>query len=50
MPFQELMTPEVVASYLTLTFLEIALAGDNLVLIAILSGKLPARCSQASRS
>lgn len=49
MPFQELMTPEVVASYLTLTFLEIALAGDNLVLIAILSGKLPAAERPAAR-
>ncbi|MBI1213865.1 MAG: TerC family protein [Alphaproteobacteria bacterium] len=38
---QELLTPEVIASFLTLTFLEIVLAGDNLVLIAILSGKLP---------
>lgn len=32
---------EHVASFLTLTFLEIVLAGDNLVLIAILAGKLP---------
>jgi predicted tellurium resistance membrane protein TerC len=39
---QEFLTPEILASYLTLTFLEIVLAGDNLVLIAILSGKLPA--------
>lgn len=41
MPLQELLTPEILASYLTLTFLELVLAGDNLVLIAILSGKLP---------
>jgi predicted tellurium resistance membrane protein TerC len=36
-----LLTPENVATFLTLTFLEIVLAGDNLVLIAILSSKLP---------
>jgi predicted tellurium resistance membrane protein TerC len=36
-----LLTPENVATYLTLTFLEIVLAGDNLVLIAILASKLP---------
>jgi predicted tellurium resistance membrane protein TerC len=36
-----LLTPENVATFLTLTFLEIVLAGDNLVLIAILAGKLP---------
>ena len=41
MPIQEFLTPEVIASFLTLTFLEIVLAGDNLVLIAILAGKLP---------
>src|SRR5262245_3158081 len=41
MPLHEYFTPEVIASFLTLTFLEIALAGDNLVLIAILSGRLP---------
>src|SRR5262245_46380831 len=41
MPFEAYMTPEIIASFLTLTFLEIVLAGDNLVLIAILSGKLP---------
>jgi predicted tellurium resistance membrane protein TerC len=43
MPFIDLFAPEHVASYLTLTFLEIVLAGDNLVLIAILAGKLPER-------
>jgi len=37
----ELFTTEIVASFLTLTFLELVLAGDNLVLIAILAGKLP---------
>ena len=36
-----LLTPENVATFLTLTFLEIVLAGDNLVLIAILASKLP---------
>ena len=36
-----LLTPENLATYLTLTFLEIVLAGDNLVLIAILASKLP---------
>jgi predicted tellurium resistance membrane protein TerC len=36
-----LLTPENVATYLTLTFLEIVLAGDNLVLIAILASRLP---------
>lgn len=36
-----LLTPENAATFLTLTFLEIVLAGDNLVLIAILAGKLP---------
>lgn len=43
MPILEFLTPEHVASFLTLTFLEIVLAGDNLVLIAILAGKLPER-------
>ena len=43
MPSPEFFTPEIVASFLTLTFLEIVLAGDNLVLIAILAGKLPER-------
>ncbi len=41
MPLEAYMTPEIIASFLTLTFLEIVLAGDNLVLIAILSGRLP---------
>ena len=41
MPIHEYLTPEIVASFLTLTVLEIVLAGDNLVLIAILAGKLP---------
>jgi predicted tellurium resistance membrane protein TerC len=41
MPLLELLQTEHVASYLTLTFLEIVLAGDNLVLIAILAGRLP---------
>jgi predicted tellurium resistance membrane protein TerC len=36
-----LLTPDNVATFLTLTFLEIVLAGDNLVLIAILASKLP---------
>lgn len=36
-----LLTPENLATYLTLTFLEIVLAGDNLVLIAILASRLP---------
>jgi predicted tellurium resistance membrane protein TerC len=36
-----LLTPENAVTFLTLTFLEIVLAGDNLVLIAILSSKLP---------
>lgn len=40
--WEVLLTPENIATFLTLTFLEIVLAGDNLVLIAILSGKLPA--------
>lgn len=35
------LDPEHVASFLTLVFLEIVLAGDNLVLIAILSSRLP---------
>ncbi len=41
MPISNYLAPEIVASFLTLTFLEIVLAGDNLVLIAILAGKLP---------
>ena len=41
MPIQEFLTPEIIVSFLTLTFLEIVLAGDNLVLIAILAGRLP---------
>ena len=41
MPLLDLLQTEHVASYLTLTFLEIVLAGDNLVLISILAGKLP---------
>ena len=41
MPIQEFLTPEVIVSFLTVTFLEIVLAGDNLVLIAILAGRLP---------
>lgn len=41
MPGFEFFASEHVASYLTLTFLEIVLAGDNLVLIAILAGRLP---------
>ena len=49
MPLHEFLTTEVLASYLTLTFLEIVLAGDNLVLIAILSGKLPADQRPAAR-
>jgi len=36
------LEPEHIASFLTLVFLEIVLAGDNLVLIAILSSRLPA--------
>jgi predicted tellurium resistance membrane protein TerC len=44
MPVSELLfTPENLATLLTLTFLEIVLAGDNLVLIAVLSSKLPER-------
>ncbi len=43
MPGFDVFASENVASYLTLTFLEIVLAGDNLVLIAILAGKLPER-------
>ncbi len=43
MPVLDFLAPEHIASYLTLTFLEIVLAGDNLVLIAILAGKLPER-------
>ena len=43
MPVELLFTPENVATFLTLTFLEIVLAGDNLVLIALLSSKLPER-------
>jgi len=46
---QDFLTPEILASYLTLTFLEIVLAGDNLVLIAILSGRLPAEQRPAAR-
>jgi len=38
-----LFTPENFATFLTLTFLELVLAGDNLVLIAILASKLPER-------
>lgn len=38
LPFLE---PEHIASFFTLVFLEIVLAGDNLVLIAILSSRLP---------
>jgi predicted tellurium resistance membrane protein TerC len=49
MSLHEFMTPEILASYLTLTFLEIVLAGDNLVLIAILSGRLPANERPAAR-
>jgi predicted tellurium resistance membrane protein TerC len=41
MPGPEFFTTEIIASFLTLTFLEIVLAGDNLVMIAILAGKLP---------
>ena len=41
MPPIDYLAPEIVASFLTLTFLEIVLAGDNLVLIAILAGRLP---------
>lgn len=40
---EALLTPENAATFLTLTFLEIVLAGDNLVLIAILASKLPER-------
>jgi len=36
-----LLTPENLVTFLTLTFLEIVLAGDNLVLIAILASRLP---------
>jgi predicted tellurium resistance membrane protein TerC len=43
MPLLEFLQTEHIASYLTLTFLEIVLAGDNLVLIAILAGRLPER-------
>lgn len=39
--FEHLLTPDNLVTFLTLTFLEIVLAGDNLVLIAILAGKLP---------
>jgi predicted tellurium resistance membrane protein TerC len=35
------LDPEHIASFFTLVFLEIVLAGDNLVLIAILSSRLP---------
>jgi predicted tellurium resistance membrane protein TerC len=49
MTFQEFMTTEILASFFTLTFLEIVLAGDNLVLIAILSGKLPEHQRKAAR-
>lgn len=38
-----LLTPDVIVTFLTLTALEIVLAGDNLLLIAILAGKLPER-------
>jgi len=38
-----LLTPENAVTFATLTFLEIVLAGDNLVLIAILSSRLPER-------
>ncbi|MEQ1754018.1 MAG: TerC family protein [Micropepsaceae bacterium] len=41
MPLVSFLDPEHVASFLTLLFLEIVLAGDNLVLIAILSSRLP---------
>lgn len=41
MSLDTLLQPEHVASFLTLFLLEIVLAGDNLVLIAILSGRLP---------
>lgn len=41
MPLLDLLQTEHVVSYLTLTFLEIVLAGDNLVMIAILAGRLP---------
>ena len=49
MPIHQYLTPEVIASFLTLTFLEIVLAGDNLVLIAILAGKLPEAQRPAAR-
>lgn len=39
--FEHLLTPDNAVTFLTLTFLEIVLAGDNLVLIAILAGRLP---------
>jgi len=42
MPAITFLEPEHIASFLTLVFLEIVLAGDNLVLIAILSSRLPA--------
>jgi predicted tellurium resistance membrane protein TerC len=42
MPAMTVLDPEHIASFLTLVFLEIVLAGDNLVLIAILSSRLPA--------
>ncbi len=41
MTLVEFLAPEQLASFLTLVFLEIVLAGDNLVLIAILAGRLP---------
>lgn len=41
--FEHLLTPDNLVTFLTLTFLEIVLAGDNLVLIAILAGRLPER-------
>lgn len=39
--FEHLLTPDNLVTFLTLTFLEIVLAGDNLVLIAIMAGRLP---------
>jgi predicted tellurium resistance membrane protein TerC len=39
--FEHLLTPDNITTFLTLTFLEIVLAGDNLVLIAILASRLP---------
>jgi predicted tellurium resistance membrane protein TerC len=41
--FEHLLTPDNLTTFLTLTFLEIVLAGDNLVLIAILASRLPER-------